>query len=330
MAASGLLDREVEIDDAELVFVGYGIQAPEEGWDDFKGEDLRGKILLMLNDDPDWDPALFAGERKLYYGRWSYKYESAARQGAAGAVIIHTTPSAGYSWQVVLASWSGEQFVLKAADEPGVPLQAWLTREAAARLARLGGLELAELVESARSREFRPVPLGVTTSIRFDVDLRASETANVAGLLRGSDPQLAEQVVIYSAHHDHLGVGEPDATGDRIYNGALDNGVAMAQVLGVARAFKQLPEPPRRSVMILFPAAEEQGLLGSRHFANSGVLHPGRIAANINLELGNVWGRTRDVVLFGKGKTTLEELLIAAAGMQQRRVTADRDMRAGW
>jgi Zn-dependent M28 family amino/carboxypeptidase len=330
MGTSGVQQSRVAFDDAEVVFVGYGIQAPEEGWDDFKGADLRGKVLLLLNDDPDWDPDMFAGERKLYYGRWTYKYESAARQGAAAAIIVHTTPSAGYPWQVVCTSWSGEQFQLEAGDEPVTPVQAWLTQEAAARLANLGGHDLSTLVERARSREFHPIPLGVTASLGFSVKLRETETANTAGILRGSDPELADQVVIFSAHHDHLGRGEPDETGDRIYNGALDNGVAMAQALAVAEAFARLPEPPRRSVMFLFPAAEEQGLLGSKHFARSGALHPGRIVADINLELGNVWGRTRDVVVFGKGKTTLEDLLTAAAQLQKRSVTAERDVRAGW
>jgi Zn-dependent M28 family amino/carboxypeptidase len=332
MGASGVQRPDVSIEDAEVVFVGYGIQAPEESWDDFKGEDLRGKVLLMLNDDPDWDPDLFAGERKLYYGRWDYKYESAARQGAAAAIIVHTTPSAGYPWEVVRTSWSGEQFDLPAGDEPRTPLQAWLTEDAARRLATLGGQDLDDLIERARSRDFHPVPLGVTTSIGFDVGVRATETANTAGILRGSDPALADEVVVYTAHHDHLGVGEPDETGDRIYNGALDNGVAMAQALAVAETFASLPEGarPRRSVMILFPAAEEQGLLGSRHFARAGEPHSGRIAADINLELGNVWGRTRDVVIFGKGKSILEDLLATTARMQEREVTAEADVHAGW
>jgi Zn-dependent M28 family amino/carboxypeptidase len=330
MGASGIQRPRVSIEDAEVVFVGYGIHASEEDWDDFKGEDLRGKVLLMLNDDPEWDPSLFAGERKLFYGRWTYKYESAARQGAAAAILVHTTPSAGYPWQVVRTSWSGEQFQLEAGDAPATPLQAWLTEYAASRLASLGGHNLSDLVERARSREFRPIPLGVTTSLEFDVKLRETETANVAGLLPGSDPDRADQVVVYSAHHDHLGLGEPDETGDGIYNGALDNGVAMAQVLAIARAFGALPEPPRRSVMLLFPAAEEQGLLGSKYFAESGAVHPGRMVADINLELGNVWGRTRDVVVFGKGKSTLEDRLAEVARLQERGVSAERDVRAGW
>ena len=330
MGASGLQEPGVSFEDAEVVFVGYGIEAPEERWDDFKGADLRGKIVLMLNDDPHWEEGFFAGERKLYYGRWTYKYESAARRGAAAAIIIHTTPSAGYGWQVVRSSWIGEQFELAAGDEPRTGLNAWLTEDAARRLVALSGHDLDGLVHAARSREFRPVPLGITTSLEFAVDVRTTETANVGGILRGSDPELADEVVVFSAHHDHFGIGEPDSTGDVIYNGALDNGVAMAQALAVAGAFTRLPEPPRRSVMLLFPAAEEQGILGSAYFAQSGAIHPGLIAANINLELGNVWGKTRDVIVYGLGKNELDDWLAAAARSQDRVVTGEKDVRAGW
>jgi Zn-dependent M28 family amino/carboxypeptidase len=209
-------------------------------------------------------------------------------------------------------------------------LQAWLTAESAERLVSLAGMSLDDLVASARSRDFRPVSLGITTSIRFPVDIRSTETANVMGILRGADAERGSEVVIYSAHHDHLGVGEPDETGDRIYNGALDNGVAMAQALAVAEAFMALPERPRRSVMFLFVAAEEQGLLGSRYYTLNPTFPPGKMVANINFELGNVWGRTRDVTIFGKGKSTLEDLLTAAARAQGRTVAAERTVRAGW
>jgi Zn-dependent M28 family amino/carboxypeptidase len=328
--ASGVQQPLVSIGDAEVVFVGYGIQAPEEGWDDFKGANLAGKVLLMLNDDPDWDESLFGGERKLSYGRWTYKYESAARQGAAAAIIIHTTPSAGYPWQVVRASWSGAQFELPAGDEPRTLFKAWLAEDAARRLVALSGHDLEQLIESARSPGFAPVALGTTTSLRFDVELEAGATANVGGILRGGDPELADELVVISAHHDHYGVGEPDATGDTIYNGALDNGVAMAQTLAVARAFTALPSPPRRSLLVLFPAAEEQGILGSAFFVRSGAFHPGRIAADINFELGNVWGETRDVTVFGKGKSELDELLARLAADQGRVLVEESDVRAGW
>ncbi len=330
MGATGIQETAVVIEDAEVVFVGYGIEAPEEAWDDFRGADLSGKILLMLNDDPDWDETLFAGERKLYYGRWNYKYESAARRGAAGAIIIHTTPSAGYPWQVVQTSWSGVQFEVPAGSEPRVRLQAWLTKEAAARLATLAGQDLDALIKRARSRDFRPVPFGVSTSIQFGVNVEKKETANVAGILPGSDPERSDEVVVFTAHHDHLGIGAPDETGDTIYNGALDNGVAMAQALSVAQAFAALEKPPRRSVLFLFVAAEEQGLLGSKYFAKNPTVPVHKIAANINFELGNVWGRTRDIVIYGKGKSTLEDLLAVHAERQGRVVLSENDPRAGW
>jgi Zn-dependent M28 family amino/carboxypeptidase len=312
---------EVAIEDAEVVFVGYGIEAPEEGWDDFKGVDVAGKILLMMNSDPDWDPALFAGQRRLYYGRWTYKYESAARHGAAGAILIHTTPSAGYPFQVVQTSWTGEQFELPAGDEPRIRIAAWATEDAARRLAALGGHDLDALYQAARNREFRPMPLGVSTSIRFTNTLRpGSHTANLLGLIPGRDPELQDELVVYTAHHDHLGVGEPDTTGDRIYNGARDNASGVATVLAAAKAFRAMPQPPRRSVLFLIVAAEEQGLLGSQYYANHPTVHPGRIAANLNFDSSAIFGATRDVPVIGRGKSGLEELLEIAAARQGRRV----------
>lgn len=330
MIMAGAQQAAISVEDAEVVFVGYGIQAPEENWDDFKGVDLSGKILLMLNDDPDWDANLFGGERKLSYGRWTYKYTSAAAQGAAGAIIIHTTESAGYPWSVVRASNIGEQFELRAGDEPRTMFNGWLSWEASQALAKLGGENLETLIESARSPDFQPVPLGVSTSVDLAVEVTTKTTANVAGILPGSDPELAKELVILSAHHDHFGIGEPDETGDTIRNGALDNGVAIAEALAVAGAFSALPENPRRSIVVLFPAVEEQGSLGSKYFVNSGVVHPGLIAANINLELGNVWGRTRDIIVYGLGKSELDDWLREAASTQNRTVRGEQDVKAGW
>jgi Zn-dependent M28 family amino/carboxypeptidase len=328
--SGGTQEKRASIPKAELVFVGYGIQAPEFQWDDYKGADLKGKVLVMLNNDPDWDPALFAGTTRLWYGRWDYKYLSAARQGAAAAIIIHTAPSAGYEWQVVQSSWSGVQFSLPATEGPRVQLRAWVTEDAARALAQLGGKDLAQLVESAKSRDFRPVPLGVTTALTFGQQVERKQTANVAGLLRGSDPKLAQEVVIYTAHHDHLGIGEPDATGDRIYNGAIDNGSGMAEILGVAKAFKALPTPPRRSVLALFVAGEEQGTLGSEYYAAHPTFPPGRIAANLNLDEGNTWGPAADVVFVGKGKSTLDEVIERYATLQDRVVKPDQFPERGY
>ena len=330
IGGSGVQQPAAVMDNAELVFVGYGITASEQDWDDYKGADLEGKVLVMLNDDPDWDPELFSGERRLYYGRWKYKYEIAAEKGAAGAIIIHTSLSAGYPWAVVLTGWSGEQFELPAGDEPRIQLKAWMTEDASRRLVEFAGHDLDALIESARSRDFRPVPLGLSTSLDLAVGLRETETANVGGILRGSDPVLADEVVFLSAHHDYFGIGAPDDTGDTIYNGALDNGVAMAQAISVAEAFSALSEPPRRSIMVFFPAAEEQGLLGSKYFTEHPTMPPGKMAADINFELGNIWGRTSDVTVFGKGKSTLEDVLAELAAEQGRYVTSESTPRSGW
>jgi len=324
IAGSGVQAAKGAIKNAEVVFVGYGIQAKEYDWDDFKGKDLKGKVLLMLNNDPDWDPAIFAGTTRLYYGRWSYKYESAARQGAAGAIIIHTTPSAGYPFQVVQTSWSGEKFELPAGKEPRIQVKGWVTEDAAAQLVKLAGKELPALIESARHKEFTPVPLGITTSMSFTNKVSHAKTANVYGLLRGSDPALSKEVVVYSAHHDHLGIGKPDKDGDKIYNGALDNASGCSQVLAIAKAFKALPTPPRRSILILFVAAEEQGLLGSEYYATHPTLPSGQIALDINYDGGNIWGKTRDVTYVGKGKTTLDALVDDIARRQGRVVKPDQ------
>ena len=324
IAGSGVQDEKGAIKDAEVVFVGYGIQAPEYGWDDFKGQDLKGKVLLMLNNDPDWDPALFAGNTRLYYGRWIYKYESAARQGAAGAIIIHTTPSAGYPFQVVQSSWSGEQVELPAENEPRLQAKGWLTEDAARELVQLSGKDLDQLREAARSKDFAPVPLGVKTSLAFNNKIKRSTTANVYGVLKGSDPQLSSEYVIYSAHHDHIGIGEPDKDGDTIYHGAMDKASGVAELLAIGKAYKALPTPPRRSIMLLFVAAEEQGLLGSKYYAEHPTVAPGKIAANINFDSGNIWGRTKDVTFIGKGKSSLDGVLDAVAATQGRVVKADQ------
>jgi len=297
IAASGAQRATSTIDRAEIVFVGFGIDAPEYAWNDFKDQDLRGKVLLIVNNDPDWDPELFAGDTRLYYGRWDYKYATAAQQGAVGAIIIHTVPSAGYPWQVVQTSWSGEQFELPSSDEARLEIAAWVTEDAAAELVGLAGRDLDELVGLAKRRDFRPVSLGVTTSLTLENELTQARTANVIGRLPGSDSALSDEVVIYTAHHDHLGIGTPDASGDRIYNGALDNAAGVAEVLAIADAFQALPVGPRRSILFLFVAAEEQGLLGSEHYAAHPTHAPGKIAANLNFDGGNIWGKTRDITL---------------------------------
>ena len=283
IVGSGVQSESASIAGAEIVFVGYGIQAPEYDWDDYKGVDLEGKVLLMMNNDPDWDPDLFQGETRLWYGRWDYKYLSAARQGAVGAIIIHTAPSAGYPFQVVQTSWTGEQFELPAGDEPRSQVEAWITEDKARELVAMAGLDLEELREAAYNRDFEPVPLGVTTSLAMDVELNTVTSANVLGLIPGSDPEVANEVVIYTAHHDHLGIGTPNEEGDAIYNGARDNASGVAVVMAIARAIAALPDRPRRSTMVALVGAEEQGLLGSLYYAENPTFEPGRIAAEHQL-----------------------------------------------
>lgn len=324
IAGSGVQAERAEIQDAELVFVGYAIQAPEYDWDDFKDADLRGKVLVIMNNDPNWDPDLFAGETRLWYGRWDYKYLSAARQGAVGAIIIHTQPSAGYPFQVVQTSWTGEQFELPAGDEPRVQVAAWVTEESAKKLVALSGHDLDALREAADNRDFEPVPLGITTSIGMDVKLNKTSSANVLGLIEGSDPELRDEVVIYTAHHDHLGIGTPNAEGDKIYNGAMDNASGVAQVLAIAKAIQALPEAPRRSILVALVGAEEQGLLGSKYYAAHPTYPPGKIAANLNYDGGNIWGQAHDVTFVGLGKSSIDKIVTGFAAEQGRVVKPDQ------
>ena len=324
IVGSGVQDERAAFEDAELVFVGYAMQAPEYDWDDFKGADLEGKVLLIMNNDPDWDPALFAGETRLWYGRWDYKYLSAARQGAAGAIIIHTSPSAGYPFQVVQTSWTGPQFELPAGDEPRAQVNGWVSEDAARKLVAMAGHDLDALREAAYNRDFEPVPLGISTSLAMDVNIDRVQSANLLGLIPGSDPELRDEVVVYTAHHDHLGIGTPGEDGDAIYNGAFDNATGVAQVLAIARAIKALPEAPRRSILVNLVGAEEQGLLGSEYFASNPTFAPGKIAANINYDGGNIWGHTHDVTYIGLGKTTIDEIAVLIAEEQGRVVKADQ------
>ena len=324
IASSGVQAERAQIDDAEVVFVGYGIQAPEYDWDDYKGHDLEGKVLLMMNNDPDWDPELFGGETRLWYGRWDYKYLSAAMQGAVGAIIIHTSPSAGYPYQVVQTSWTGEQFELPAGDEPRNQVAAWVTEDAARDLVGMAGLELEALRESADNRDFEPVPLGVRTSIGMDVSINRVQSANVLGLIPGSDPDISDEVVIYTAHHDHLGISTPNEAGDVIYNGAMDNASGVAQVMAIAKAIMALPEAPRRSTLIALVGAEEQGLLGSEYYAENPTFAPGKIAANLNYDGGNIWGDTHDVTYVGLGKSSIDAIAKAIAAEQGRVVKPDQ------
>ena len=332
IAVSGVELPEARLQDAEIVFVGYGIVAPEYQWDDYKGADLKGKVLLVMNNDPSTDPKLFAGKTRQYYGRWDYKYDSAARQGAAAAIIIHTEPSAGYKWQVVTSSWTGENFSLPSEGGPQLQVKGWATEDASRRLARLGGQDLDALRAAAEKRDFKPVPLGVTLSMVLRNDVQKKQTANVIGRLPGRDPVSGREAVLYTAHHDHLGTREAGKPGeDVIYNGARDNASGVAALLAVGRAMKALTVVPRRSVILAAVAAEEQGLLGSAYLAAHPPVPIGRIAANINIDELGIWGRTRDLIMIGKGKSTLDTVVEAIAAAQGgRRVIADQNPDKGY
>lgn len=325
VAYSGVQESEARVDDAELVFVGYGIVAPEFDWDDYKGADLKGKVLVMMNNDPEDDPRLFAGKTRLYYGRWTYKYEIAAQVGAAAAIIIHTTPSAGYPWQVVQTSNTGERFSLPQEGGAHLQIRAWATEEACRRVARLAGQDLDALRAAAQKKDFRPVPLGVRLSLALQNEVQRKPTANVIGRLPGGDAALAKEAVLYTAHHDHLGVKANAGPGeDAIYNGAVDNASGVAAMLAIAQAFQALPRAPKRSVLFAAVAAEEQGLLGSAYLAVHPPVHPGRLAADINIDGINTYGRTRDLTMIGLGKSSLDDYVKALAQAQGRVVVPDQ------
>ena len=322
IASSGVQAETAVIDGAELVFVGYGIEAPEFDWDDYGDHDLRGKVLVMMNNDPDWDDELFGGDARLYYGRWTYKYEKAEAEGAAGAIIIHTDKSAGYGWNVVQTSWTGPQDEIPDAGEARIQIAGWATEDATRRLLAAAGHDLEALRESARSRDFAPVPLGITTSLTLTNELEKKQTANILAVLPGGD--LADEYVVYSAHHDHIGISPDESLDDRIYNGALDNASGVSQVLAIGRAFVALPEPPRRSIMIALVGAEEQGLLGSAYLAQNPPVPAAKMAANINYDGANIWGENQDVTYIGYGKSSLDAVVERFAAEQGRVVKPDQ------
>lgn len=321
IAGSGVQSESAAINNAELVFVGYGIEAPEYGWDDYKGLDTKGKVLVMLNNDPDWSDDLFEGNRRLVYGRWTYKYEQGANRGAAGVIIIHTTPSAGYPWKVVQTSWTGEQFELPAQGQATTDVKAWVTEDSARKLFSLAGVNYEEAMESARSTEFEPISLGVNTSLELSNTVSSKPTANVIGKIAGTDSELSDEHLVYSAHHDHLGIG-PESLEDRIYNGAMDNASGVAQLLQIAKAVAA--NPTRRSNLFVFVGAEEQGLLGSAYYARNPTVPAGKMAANINYDGGNFLGLTKDITYIGYGKSSLDAVIDAGAALQDRKVFGDQ------
>ncbi|MBI5631096.1 MAG: M20/M25/M40 family metallo-hydrolase [Elusimicrobia bacterium] len=331
VAATRRFVTEVSVKDSEVVFVGYGIEAPEYGWDDYKGMDLTGKTLLMLiNDPPLPDPRMFKGKAMTYYGRWTYKYEIASAKKAAAAVIIHETGPAGYPYEVVSASFGRENFEIQRPDgnTGRVAVEAWLSPGAAARLLALAGRDLESLKKQALGPDFKPVPLGLKADFTVANALRPIQSANVAAKLEGSDPALKDEHVLYTAHWDHLGKDDK-LPGDQIYNGAIDNASGVAGLLEIAKAFVRLKARPRRSLLFLSVTAEEKGLLGAKHYAENPLYPLDKTLAVINMDGLNPWGLTKDIVAVGLGHSTLDEVLGEAAAKKSRVVKPEPEPEKG-
>jgi Zn-dependent M28 family amino/carboxypeptidase len=326
--------EQVSISNASLIYVGYGIQAPEFDWDDYKDVDVSGKVLVFKNSDPSHNPDIFEGDARLYYGRWSYKFEKAEEMGALGAIIIHTTPTAGYGWSVVESSWGRERFALKSDEDENGPkpeFNAWLTEESSAALFDASGLDLHEMLNAAADPDFRPVELdGVTLNMNMTASYSDMSSRNVIGKLEGSDPDLRDQYLIFSAHHDHLGIAPEPVNSDSIFNGAQDNASGTASVLEIARALKEVEDQLSRSVLFMFAGAEEMGLLGSRYWSQNPTIHPGKVTANINLDSMQIFGETNDIVLVGYNRNTLTDILRIHAEAAGRVVVPDPQPQQGF
>ncbi|HET7227461.1 MAG TPA: M28 family peptidase [Chthoniobacterales bacterium] len=328
VASSARLQGQIKVDNSDIVFVGYGIVAPEYGWNDYKDVDVRGKTLLMLINDPPIpdakDPAklddkMFGGRAMTYYGRWTYKYEIAAKKGAAAAVIIHETGPAAYPYSVVRTSWSKENFELDAPDKnaDAVSVRSWITLDVAKKLLADCGQDFEALKKSAINKDFRPVVLKAKANFEIKQQVRTFKSHNVIAKLEGSDSKWKDEYVIFSAHWDHLGK-HPELSGDQIFNGAVDNASGVAAIISLARAFTKVNPSPKRSLLFMATTAEEAGLLGAKYYA----LHPlyplKNTLADINIDTMNVWGKTRDVEDTSFGMSTLDDALANRAQAQGR------------
>lgn len=332
VAFTGAQAEETDVD-ADMVFVGYGINAPEQRWNDYKGElaDYRGKILVMFVNDPpatNDEPNLFGGKTLTYYGRWTYKYEEAARRGAVGVILLHTDQSAGYPWSVVRTSNGSWRFDIarnSGDNTPFLKIRSWVTDDTARKIMKLAGQDLDDLRARATSRDFQPVALNLKGKINLKSEAMRVQAPNVVGILPGRDPKLRDEYVVYSAHWDHFGVGAPDKTGDTIYNGALDNATGVASVLAIAEALAKLPpaQRPRRSSLFLFPTAEEQGLIGAEWYSKHPLVPLEKTAADVNLDSMNVLGPTHDFIPLGAERSSLKAVVEAVARERGMRVSPD-------
>ncbi len=323
---------QVDIKDSQLVFIGYGVDAPEQKWNDYAGVDVKGKTVVMLVNDPGFhagDTKLFDGKRMTYYGRWTYKFEEAARKGAAAALIIHDTEGASYGWDVVKNSWSGPQYDLPAKDDPAprVPAQGWITGEAATALFKAAGQDLGKLRAAANKRGFKPVPLDATLSLGFKSTSVEKSSRNVVGLLPGSETP--DEAIVYMAHWDHLGTHEGE-TGDNIYNGAVDNATGVAAIIEIAEAFRKAKVPPKRSILFLAVTLEESGLLGSKYYVAHPVIPLDKTVAVFNLDALSPVGKARDITVVGKGSSQLEDLLKPLLDAQKRKPVGESNTAAGY
>jgi Zn-dependent M28 family amino/carboxypeptidase len=313
--------------DSDIVFVGHGVVAPEYRWDDYKGLDVRGKTLVMLVDDPPasaQEPDLFKGKTRTYYGRWTYKFEIGAAKGAAGVILVHTNDAAGYPWSVVRNSWGKEtDYVKLQPGQPALHFAGWVTEPVAASLIKAAGHDLDKLTRDAASRDFKPVPLNIRLTGQLTSALRTFETANVVARLEGSDPTLRQEAILYSAHHDHLGIGKADERGDTIYNGAIDNASGCAVLLEMARVWAGTHPRPKRSILFAAVAAEEQGLIGSQFYGEHPTIPAGRIALDINYDAVFEVGRVRNVTMNGAERTSFFPAATRVAKALGQRIDPD-------
>ncbi|RJF94142.1 M28 family peptidase [Sphingomonas cavernae] len=325
-------DTHVTVKDAPLVFAGYGVKAPGRNWDDFKGLNVKGKILVVLINDPDFETGQgdFGGKAATYYGRWTYKYEEAARLGAAGLLIVHEDAPAAYGWETVKNSYTHDLYDMVRDDPKSahVPLEGWIQRDLAVALFRQAGLDFDAVKKQAQTRDFKPIDLRANLSADYTVDAKVITTHNIVGRLEGS--QRPNETVIYSAHWDHLGVGEPDAKGDRIYNGALDNATGTAALLELGRAFAQAKQKPARSLVFLYTTAEEKNLLGAEYYASKPLYPLAQTVAVINVDSLQPFGPTRDFSVLGDAKSDLLDQLSALAAKWDVRYSPDIMPEAGF